>query len=580
MHTISLRFRIILILWIGIFTGYVPRYTSDEIRFCINQSKSAVSLDELGYRLIYNETYRETIQLIEGNTHGVSVPVGLRGRKGDEVGRLWTKQVSLVRKKRKGPATVVIENRAWSVTRCRQRLGTNPKDGDARVVIGCMHLLNAEYDQALQYLKNIDSLMYNSFVERDIIEFRGMAFYQLSRNAKKKRDSEAYIHFLEGEQKEYLYALREKIDTDYFRYLYALTFIDLGLFLEKLASKGEHILVKLPRSNSIQVAKDAYANALDILEGYSRPDKKIHERRAMLYMKLGEEQKAGEERELQGRASKMSIFERERKPVREKILSELIDSTIFIEEFMVDYIQSLDLIYTDSSDTVMVNLDSMTQNYCDVLTRDKLGAYPEVATMVETNRKILFDEIGFQIYKTVTDSLHTLKKDYLWRILFAGIRKKKYAGALKLIDRYGILLAEGGKLEELAMLRKGLQETWDDETTLEKIQKEKGKKTDTVEVSAKTEEQKESSLLRKSGDAAGKTESAGDMHEQIGELIDNLIAKGDFIGAYRGVKTYEKLLKDNYDDTKINTIINDLEKLITRDYGKKHLRKLQKELKD
>jgi len=190
MHTISLRFRIILILWIGIFTGYVPRYTSDEIRFCINQSKSAVSLDELGYRLIYDETYRETIQLIEGNTHGVSVPVGLRGRKGDEVGRLWTKQISLVRKKRKGPAIVVIENRAWSVTRCRQRLGTNPKDGDARVVIGCMHLLNAEYDQALQYLKNIDSLMYNSFVERDIIEFRGMAFYQLSRNAKKKRDSD------------------------------------------------------------------------------------------------------------------------------------------------------------------------------------------------------------------------------------------------------------------------------------------------------------------------------------------------------------------------------------------------------
>jgi len=235
---------------------------------------------------------------------------------------------------------------------------------------------------------------------------------------------------------------------------------------------------------------------------------------------------------------------------------------------------SLDTLYNDTTGTVTVNLDSMIQHYCDETTMKILDAYPEVKTMAQTNKQLLYDEIGFKVYKRVTDSLQIVKKDYLWRLVFSGIRKNNHKKALTLLDAYGILIAEKEKLEELAMLRKGLQEALDEGTLMEKSKTKTGAEGDTSQVAEKKELPVDSTQSK----PPVKKRPAEDMHEQIGALIDDLIAKRDFIGAYRGVKAYEKLLKDNYDDTKINTIITDLEKLIIQEHGKKFLKKLQNDL--
>ena len=156
----------------------------------------------------------------------------------------------------------------------------------------------------------------------------------------------------------------------------------------------------------------------------------------------------------------------------------MTDNTLFEPAFISAYMHSLDTLYNDTTGTVTVNLDSMIQHYCDETTMKILDAYPEVKTMAQTNKQLLYDEIGFKVYKRVTDSLQIVKKDYLWRLVFSGIRKNNHKKALTLLDAYGILIAEKEKLEELAMLRKGLQEALDEGTLMEKSKTKTGADTD------------------------------------------------------------------------------------------------------
>jgi tetratricopeptide (TPR) repeat protein len=534
-------------------------------------------LDTLGYHLPYNETYRKVIQELEGPWDGTLLQVRIRIRKEEETERWWKKPIAVVRKKRRKPAIIVIDNKAWQVKRCEQRYTTNPRDGDARVVLGCAYLLTKEYESALEYLKTVDNAMYTVFTLRDIYEFRGFAFYNLARRAQKKKDNDAYLNFIEREQKVYLSALEDTMDIEYFRYLYGLTFIELGLFLEKQESEGAPLSVTMPKVRRLQTSQDAYIKALEVLVQLSRMDSRIFQRRAFVYTKLGKPEKAAQERELQGRAAKMSIFEKERKSVREKIFHELKSSTLFKTAFIKEYIRPIDVVYTGSSKKTTVNLDSIIQQHCDTVTANTIRAYPEIKKLTETSREHLVEEIGFHIHKTVTDSLNNLKKDYLWTLISKKIRKEDYATAFKLIDAYGILIAKKDKLEELAMLRKSLKEIWDEE--LEKERKSREKKKKEILKVVKADAEKDSFVKREPEPEVGKKEPAVSLPQQIGTLIDDLIAKGEFIAAYRGVKAYEKLLKDNFDSNKIDTIIEDLEELIVRDHGKKHLRKLQKELK-
>jgi len=68
------------------------------------------------------------------------------------------------------------------------------------------------------------------------------------------------------------------------------------------------------------------------------------------------------------------------------------------------------------------------------------------------------------------------------------------------------------------------------------------------------------------------------MAKQVGLLIDNLIAKRDYVGAYRGLVAYEKILKANFSSAEIERSKKELERFIRNEYSDKYLKKLKKEL--
>lgn len=537
------------------------------------------ALDSLGYHQAYTVEYLSLMQIRIRRDSCFVVKVAEKELV--TIKRPSTNQISLAIQKRRSPPAIIVDGRVWNILRCQQRLRTNERDGDARVLLGCYFQLIRDYENALQYLKVLSSVYYALFTTAEIIELRGRCFYELGQQALKKRQLDSWIMYIEKEQAEYLNAIDKLTGDDNFMYLYSLTFIDIGLTLEKIEASGGRKPIILADSIRVNIAADAYNRALDVLLAINKPDVNIREKRIMVYTRLGKTMEAEEERKILGRAVKLSIYEKERAPIRTEILDGLKDSIIVKTDFLEYYIQRLERLYTDTSDTVKDDLDSLCDDYCNFITIQLLDKNASATVLSETNWKLLYDEIGFEIRLKLGDTLRTVQKDHLWKLLFFDIREKRYKKALSLIDTYGILLAENNKKDELAMLRTSVEEAMTGELRKSARKAASAQAADSGDTTLSRSEGGYSYLLSRAKRNSEVTGAGNDqMYVRVGRLIDVLITNNDFIGAYRGARVYEKILKEKYGNDKIDSVKTDLEKIILRDYGKKYLKKLRKELSE
>ena len=567
------------------------------------------ALDNIGYRRVCDDAYLKKIQSIENRSHGSIIQISKRYQIIDDIGRFEKTQMRLI-KKSKNNSIYLVNGRPWDIEKCLQRLKTNVNDGDARLIIGRNFLREGEYVKAAEVLEAPKTSIFTFFTISALHEWHGYAYYELGRKEKIKDNTGEFYRYLMKEQKVYISAFKgnkKLTQASRFRHLYALTFVDLGLFLEELEKHGPVYELLLPESIIINTSGESYTKASEILSKLNKITNEVQKNRAFVFSKLGNSNQAKLELIKLGNDRKMSIFKIARDPIRREILNGLNNKNLMTEDFKKEYEKVLSIKYGSQGNNSQHIIDSLISDFLTSTAINSIKVFPKAQVLPIENKNMLLAEIQSAVKRQINDSLMVVEVNYLWHSIKRLASKKHYKIANQKILRYEDILRESHIANELKTMEKLLtvkiaeikkkeeerqkklrkkelakakkmqeeRDKQEEEARLEEEKKEKQK--------AKKIDKKDSSIKKVKKEPATKTHKNKDgtvaKHKRIGMLIDNLIAKKDYIGAYRGIKAYESMLKAHFSKAEIDKTINNLEMLVERDYGEKYLKKLRKEVR-
>lgn len=494
-----------------------------------------------------------------------------------DAGRPLLNRIRITEGSKSKSEILIIDEKAWDINRCLQRAKSNPNDGDARFVVGCNNILQEEYEKAASQFGNAERVRYNKFGLNDMLEGLGCSYYGMQKDAKKWKKTEEFLNFLLKERQVYYSSLTDKtMAQNKFRYIYALTFIDLGLYLEVMAQKGKTSRVTLPDLNRSFDSQQAFEKAADELSELKAEDYTIIEKQLFVYKRLGRSDKVRVLQNLQLTLRKNEMLEEQRKPIEDKIIASLYERKYLTSDFKRKFVQILSVKYSGDNKKAKEELGDLKAG----LINDIIRNAPEGHALSDENKAILGKKIEKEINKVIIDTLAFWEADYLWdRIKNKASIDRDFEDALKQISIHKKFLNKYINPKEIENYQALL---------ISENEKQKEAEAETLKKSmlkpkpaAKQEPKPSSNAVIKQDSVKTKvvkTESEPSEHERVSKLIDDLIGKRDYVAAYRGVKAYESLLKSNYGQDEIDIIIRDLETAIFQKHGETFLNKLKDEM--
>lgn len=556
-------------------------------------------IDSIGYCAGYDKQYKEAVRAIERCPGGFILQVAKSPSSDMEVGRLRRVQRQIVERKRDEPQIVIINKRAWDVNQCDKRVSTNPFDGDAKFVLGVYYLLTDKFQDAESNLRDYETSRFTVFSRVEMMELLGYAYFELGSKAKQNKKTGAdFFMYLKKEQEIYLAAsvLNNRMDEPFFLYLYAQTFLDLGNYLRENGDLIDISGIELPNAIRVRTSRQAYEQALKILLDFDRPSGHVHGSLSFIYEQLDMKEKALAERKLQGMAVKDSIYELLRRPIREKITGKLTLKTFFSDESIGRYVYLFEHRYGgEDRKRVQRKIDSLTFTLSKSVAGILVTRDPQTSALTLENRELLKEDVQKFVYKKIDDTLPALELRYFRRIIQTLSEERKFREALNQLDRYAGLFEKNDVYDEWLMLKNRLTEEYLRQQTKKlasvATQKESNAsqvtywdkdtmitlKSDDVRSQRKKErkeKQREDTVSTAQGEKSGIP-----VYENVNMLIDNLIRNKDYVSAYRGIKAYERVLKENLGSQDVSNKISQLEKIIKKDYGDKYFEMLKQEMK-
>ncbi len=571
----------------------------DTSPFFYNSITGSLSLDELGNHPVFDKYALLEIQQIERLENAVLLKVSSSSDAGKDIGRVRKKYMRIAKKDKK-TIIVIVDRKAWDVVKCQQRVKANPNDGDARFILGGYNILMGKLREAATILQNPGTMRFNVFNKMSMYEWLGYAYFQLGSQAKEAENGSSYFRYIEKEQDTYLSACRyesKSIKNSFFRYLYALTFIDIGIFLENIRNRTNapsHCI--LPKKIVIKTAREAYEQALKVLLTFKEPTNTIYESRVFVYKKLGIKDKAVEERKLQIVHVRSSLYEKQRRPIREQILGDLKNRNLLTAVQKDRYEKGLALKYSQTDKNTLRYLDSLVFSWSSQIAKEAILRNPTFRTLPNENKGLLLKEIRAAVRKRLVKTCNKTEIEFLWKTIQELIAAKNYRGAIYHFNQHGDILASSYRAAEFSQMKEDVaaaqlrirqkEEKDARKRELAKRKREQSrKKTFTattrktsppVKKKKKTESTKKTEPVKSTPDKEKPDEIP--MYKRVGILIDNMTAKKDYVGAYRGIHAYEKILKAHFNAAEIDRNKLELERLIQKEKGDKFLKELKKEL--
>lgn len=588
----------VYVLQIHVQTGTVGADT-EKYRRCVDalsETGTGILLDTLGLKRAYPQWYIDTIKKNIELMHPYAMAVAQSPVVIEDVGRVHRKKVSIVHKTTRQLPIIVIDNRAWDIEKCSQRVKSNQHDGDARFVLGCYYVLTQDYFNGISLFYSAESFRYSRFSSHDMNEWLGYAYFSLGRLAKWQNDFDTFFHYCSKELQVYRSALTNSdysSNAVYFKYVSALVFIDIGLCLEKTGLKA-----MLCDTIALHHASHAYQRALQILVNIDKVSPAIHEMRAYVYEKLGKNDHASKERLLKQKALQALYYEQKYEQVCNKISMSIENDSILTDSVFTAIKAILREKYVSQTrygiDPVLAFIDTASND----IAFQYLDTVQEMKAFPRREKRLLVDTIQVLIKKRLVSVIHPIETAFLVHMIDSLMNERAFATVVQNISLYENLAHAPEISETFKTALKAAQDSLAIEERRAKIRKQKI----AAQRQRKTRETKKERITAASSQTAArdtrskhsadtdtlpvyfennpppeKDEPGIHIHESVGLLIDELIEQQDFIGAYRGVKVYEKMLKDNFGIQKIDQTLSDLELLIVEEYGKKYLKELQAE---
>jgi hypothetical protein len=431
-----------------------------------------------------------------------------------------------------------------------------------------------------------------------MIELLGYTYFEHERKVKtNKKTGTDFFVYLQKEQEIYLAgaALNNRMDEPFFNYLYAQTFIDLAIYLQEFGDLVDLKGISLANGIAVRTAKQAYEQALKILVGFEKPTGHVHGSLSFVYEQLGMRQKSVEEKKMQGMAVKDSIYELLRRPIRDKLVGQVIVKTFFVESVQKRYIKLFGMHYMGEDRTkVQRTVDSLTYTTSIIVARSLISRNPQASALTDGNKELLQEDLQKVVYKKVDDTLSILELSYIKNIVLNLSSEKRYKDAINQLDRYTGLFEKNDVYDEWLMMKNRLTEEYIKYQPAKKTATTSSKETAVAVTYWDTQDTVSSSLREESRTARKreKREKGSDIvvvpqeqknispvFENVSMLIDNLIRNKDYVSAYRGIKAYERVLKENYGAPEVTTKITNLERLIIKEYGEDYFKILRQEMK-
>ncbi|MBN1984160.1 MAG: hypothetical protein JW795_21700 [Chitinivibrionales bacterium] len=556
--------------------------------------------------------------LVFGQTVSLSNPVSERFGE-----RVRLKKILIGKEINGEPTIFVVDKRAWDIQKCAKRIEVNKNDGDARFIMGNFYLLRQNYTEAYDYFNGGQQVHYLIFSPYDMADCLGYTLNLFADAAREKNSIDLFYQYLQKEQDVYRAVLSggNNLYTNHFKYLYALTYIRCGLFLESLEKRGikSHFIV----TDSILIANSraSFETANSILSQFSDSIALLHESRAFVYEKLDSLQKSQTQRRLQGIAAKKALYEKQRTPIRSQILQQMSVYTAVTNEFILSFEKIIIDRYVTFSATD-ATIDSL-KNVTAVSTAEAIVDAADTArSLTPENRMLLCAEISDTIARVLSDTMKEMQRHYLLTTAHSYRAAGYFERALQLLENNAGLFQNTIFSDSLVMLQASLRDslrlTRKKEVSVKKlaaetqppipdktVQKQQNKTDPDKKITGagksvaevrekKTEKEKRiekkqpqlpivvAAAPKKKPEPVARTQTDGkevpDYILRVSLLIDNLIEKKDYIGAYRGMRAYEKILKNYFSKKEIENSLHGLETIITQNFGEKYLKKVQKEI--
>ncbi len=594
---IFIKLLIVLLVITGIVFFIPDRFDTGFL------SDSAVkSLDILGYHKVYNDEYRHRVQNAEQMRVGYIVPIKEQEPAIEDMGRIRKKNMRITEENRK-TAIVVVDGRAWDIEKTAQRVRTNNRDGDARFVLGGYYILKNRCAEAAAVLQNPEPAQYTEFSIYNMYAYLGYAYYRLGVESKAENNSYNFFSFLAKEQQAYIDGFKyepKNVPVKLFKYHYALTFIDLGLYLEQIGGGVSATPIQLPRDIVVKDDRGAFECALKVLLSFKKPDNTVYEKRAYVYKKLGIQDKALEERKRQGDRLKSALYEKQRAPIRKQILTDLENRNLLSAVFKDTYEKGIRVKYSSPDKNAQRYLDSLLIAWSKETTRDALARNAGIRVLSSENKLLLRNEIYDYCKRKLSEQLRVIEVEYLWKLIEDRIGKKDFRASQALIKRYGSIIASSHRGQDFLKVKQRVA------AAMRKIELREEREARRREEARKRQEAMRASQTRRTstkrdtppaakatvkietpqevkpaeGEEPKEEKEISPMAKQVGLLIDDLIAKKDYVGAYRGLVAYEKILKESFGPAQIEKSKGELERFIRNEQGNKFLKKLQKDLRN
>ncbi|MGD9202134.1 MAG: hypothetical protein PVI26_11255, partial [Chitinispirillia bacterium] len=329
--------------------------------------------------------------------------------------------------------------------------------------------------------------------------------------------------------------------------------------------------ITMPDSIQITSSNEPFKYAINLLNSIKIPTKEVYKKLIFIYEKLGQKENADQVRKNQKEAQREYLSKIKQKQILNQILKKIDFEKIFNSEFELWYLTELNHKYTPENSEQFRDSDSLIEWKFNIVTKDLIQSHPEADTLNRNSIDQLTEKIHQLLYTKIKNKLAEIESDYFYQKIQESFKNKEYQKVVFLIESFDTVIKLKEKTAELSEMKIESKKKI-------RMQEIKAKSRKRLEKKSIKQSEAENNTLNEQVDTIQQTATTIPLYKQIGVLIDELVGKGDYIGAYRGLRAYEKLLKDNFSEEEIDKTIKNIENVIEKKYGRGHLKKLKKEL--